>query len=130
MRYATACDTRDWQLFERVFHPQVIANYNDEFKQEGRPEVVGLIKSMLGVCGPTQHLLGNFHTEVNGDQADCRCYVRAAHVGAPGSGKEDLYYEIWAEYRSQLGRFDNQWLITRHELWLFHETGSREVLQP
>ena len=36
IRYARACDRRDWALYDQVFHPDVEANYNDEFKASGR----------------------------------------------------------------------------------------------
>ena len=126
IRYARAADQRDWPLLDRVFDPDVEANYNDEFKPSGRAEVVALMAGMLGPCGPTQHLLGNFSIEVNGSEATSRCYVRAAHSSADEN--EAGVYEIWGEYRSHLVRSDDRWLIDRHELWLDRETGSRDVL--
>lgn len=127
-RYTRACDQRDWNLFEQVFHPDIEVNYNDEFKSRGSSEVVALIKGFLGGCGPTQHLMGNLSVTVEGNQASSSCYVRAAHAGT--ADREHQIYEIWAEYRSHFVLEGEQWLIDRHELWLFKETGSRDVLGP
>ena len=56
--YARACDERQWQAFDDIFCEDVSVNYGGEFKLEGRTVVVAMIQSMLGGCGPTQHLLG------------------------------------------------------------------------
>ena len=128
IQYALACDSRDWLLLDQVFHPEVNVNYGHEFTLHNRDQVVTMIKSMLGGCGPTQHLLGNFKITVNGNQASCHCYVRAAHTGAGDKG--ELFYEVWAEYKDHLTLVDGQWLIDLREMVVHKEIGTREVLAP
>lgn len=128
--YAQACDRRQWQDFDTIFAEDIEVNYGGEFKLKGRDKVVGMIQSMLGGCGPTQHLLGNFFVEVSGSQATCRCYVRAAHAGDSNKGKQELFYEVWAEYKDQLRLTEQGWEITQREMSVYHEVGTRDVLGP
>ncbi len=68
-RYATALDSKDWDLLDEVFSPDVRADFGERL--EGVAAVKALVRSMLGGCGPTQHLLGNHRVEVDGDRARC-----------------------------------------------------------
>ena len=126
--YAQMCDRRDWALGDLVFAADVQGNYGGAYKIKSRDKLVALIKSMLGGCGPTQHQLGNYFIEVQGDTASSRCYVRAAHVGK-GELKDSLY-EVWGEYKDKLMLIDGAWKITYRELWIYHEIGTRDVLKP
>jgi 3-phenylpropionate/cinnamic acid dioxygenase small subunit len=128
VRYAVACDQRDWGAFEGVFHEDVIAHYGTEYHLHGRTQVVAMIRSLLGGCGPTQHLLGNFRITVHGRQADSRCYVRAVHAGRDAlAGK---LYEVWGEYADHLVLDALGWRIMRRTMHVHHATGTREVLGP
>jgi 3-phenylpropionate/cinnamic acid dioxygenase small subunit len=127
IRYALACDRRDWQLMNDVFLPDVVANYGGEYRIQGRDKVVGMIRSLLDGCGPTQHLLGNFRIVVEGDTASCECYVRAAHAGR--GEQASLTYEVWAEYRDTLRRTDEGWRISERKMVVFHQTGDRSILK-
>jgi 3-phenylpropionate/cinnamic acid dioxygenase small subunit len=128
IRYAEACDRRRWELFTQVFRDDAVASYGGEFHLHGRSQIVAMIRSMLGGCGPTQHLLGNFQITIHGRLADSRCYVRAAHAGCGAhAGKS---YEVWAEYEDHLVREADTWLITRRRMHVYHESGTRELLEP
>ncbi len=128
IKYAHACDQRNWTLLDEVFATDVEVNYGGEHQLSGREAVVAMLKSMLGGCGPTQHMLGNFSISFDGDLANCSSYVRAAHAGA--AGKEGLLYEVWAEYKDELRCIDDHWLVTKREMLVYNEVGSREVLGP
>jgi 3-phenylpropionate/cinnamic acid dioxygenase small subunit len=126
--YARACDERRWSAFEDIFCQDVSVNYGGEFRLEGRTAVVAMIQSMLGGCGPTQHLLGNIDIAMEGDRAHSRCYVRAAHAGL---GEEDnLCYEVWAEYHDELTRLPAGWRIRQRKMIVHKEVGARAVLKP
>ncbi|WP_159931037.1 nuclear transport factor 2 family protein [Oceanicoccus sp. KOV_DT_Chl] len=128
IRYAHACDRRDWSLLETVFAEHIEVNYGGEFKVAGRDAVINMIQSMLGGCGPTQHLLGNFTIAVNGLQAGSSCYVRAVHEGL--AEQRGQYYEVWAEYTDTLQWVYDRWLIVYREMKVHNEVGSRAVLAP
>ena len=124
--YALACDRRDWSMLDDVFLPDVTADYAGEYRVDSRKQLVAMIRSMLGGCGPTQHMLGNFRVEIGGDTATAACYIRAVHAGS--GQRTDLTYEIWGEYRDRLVRTADGWRIAARELEVFRETGTRDVL--
>ena len=126
-RYARACDQRQWALMEDVFTEDVVAEVGD-ITTTGRKARVDGIRSNLGGCGPTQHLLGNFDIVVDGNEATCSTYVRAFHVGA--GDRSDLTYEICATYHDRLRRTPEGWRIHHRRMEIPIELGTREVLQP
>lgn len=128
LAYARACDERNWPAFEDIFCAEVSVDYGGEFVLQGRAVVVAMIRSMLGGCGPTQHLLGNIEIAVTGDRAQSRCYVRAAHAGL--GEQKNLCYEVWAEYCDTLVRLPVGWRILERRMLVHKEVGSRAVLRP
>ncbi len=126
--YATACDYRQWELLEKVFANDVRVNYGDAFHLEGIPAVTDMIKSFLGGCGPTQHLLGNFRISVDGDSSESACYVQATHFGK--ETHEGKMYTTWAEYRDKLERKKDGWKIIHRHMFIINDTGSPEILGP
>ncbi|MFK7975851.1 MAG: nuclear transport factor 2 family protein [Halioglobus sp.] len=127
-QYARACDERNWNALGAVFGADASVNYGGEFKLQGREPIVDMVRSMLGGCGPTQHLLGNFDITVSETSATCRCYVRAVHAGT--GEQSGQYYEVWAEYRDTLKKTGNAWHITEREMAVSQEVGTRAVLRP
>jgi len=128
VRYAEACDHRNWSLFDEVFDSELKGSYGGQFQIKNRDKLVNLIKSMLGGCGPSQHLLGNHRIAVDGNTATSVCAVRAAHAGK--GEKKELFYEIWGEYRDRLDCKNGAWRIVHRELVIFHEIGTQAVLGP
>ena len=125
-RYATALDSRDWDLLDRVFAPEVQAEFGRTYAS--CEAVKELVRSMLGGCGPTQHLLANHRVEVQGDEARCVCSVRAFHAGrGPAAGET---YELFGEYHDRLRRTEAGWRIVGRRMVVSHETGTRAVLRP
>jgi hypothetical protein len=104
LAYADALDRRDWELLASAFSPDVRAHYGDELHLHGRDKVIHMIRAVLALCGPTQHLLGNFELR----DRNVSCYVRAYHASlAPviGSTEEEAkrkYDEIleYADYEA------------------------------
>ena len=128
VRYATACDTRDWGLYDRVFMPDVQADYGGPNGFNNRKATVAMIRSMLGGCGPSQHLLGNYRITIDGDTAESVCYVRVFHAGiGPAEGKT---FEVWGEYRDRLVRTAEGWRIARRTMVANWTQGSFDVLRP
>ena len=125
-RYATALDSRDWDLLDRVFAADVRAEFGRVYPS--CEAVKQLVQSMLGGCGPTQHLLANHRVEVSGDEASCISSVRAFHAGRGAHANET--YELFGEYHDRLRRGTSGWLIVARCMVVTHEMGSRAVLQP
>ena len=124
-RYAEALDTRRWGLLTEVFAPELEFDFG-EWTVTSREEAVATIRTYLDGCGPTQHLLGNYRIDVNGDAARSRVYVRAFHVGiGEATGKT---YEMGGEYRDELRRTPEGWRSHRRQGLVFWELGSRDVL--
>jgi len=124
-RYAEALDTRRWALLAEVFAPELEFDFG-EWTATSREEAITAIRTYLDDCGPTQHLLGNYRIDVDGDSARSRVYVRAFHVGiGAATGKT---YEMGGEYRDELRRTPEGWRSHRREGVVFWELGSRDVL--
>ncbi len=128
IKYAHACDRRNWALCDEVFAADVEVKYGSEYQFNGREAVVEMLQSNLGGCGPSQHLLGNFSIRFDEETAYSSCYVRAAHAGA--ADKKGELYEVWAEYKDELRCVDDHWLIVKREMLVYNELGNRDVLAP
>ncbi len=127
-RYAVACDTRDWDLFKEIFTTDAETDYGGDYKFVNRQSFVNMVRSMLGGCGPTQHLLGNFRINMEKDRANSICSVRAFHAGTGDA--EGKTFEMWGEYRDKIRRTKAGWRIVRRELAVTWVEGSAEVLKP
>ena len=125
--YAEALDRRNWQLLDEVFVPELEFDFG-EWAARSREEAVASIRSYLDGCGPTQHLLGNYRIEVEGETAHSRVYVRAFHLGVGDA--EGKTYEMGGEYRDELRCTEAGWRSFRREGEVFWELGSRDVLGP
>jgi 3-phenylpropionate/cinnamic acid dioxygenase small subunit len=125
-RYAEACDRRHWELFDTVFAADAEVTYaGGTFT--GVPAVVAYVRSKLDGCGPTQHLLGNYRIEVDGDTARAECALRAWHAGADDLA--GLTFEALGSYHDELRRTGDSWLITRRRLEVVASFGSSAVLR-
>jgi 3-phenylpropionate/cinnamic acid dioxygenase small subunit len=127
-RYARACDERDWAGFEHVFAENAEADYGGAFQFQGRTAIVASIRSLLGGCGPSHHLMGNPEVGVEGDGALARVYVRAFHRGA--GEKANLTYECFGEYEASLRKLPEGWRVVHWRMRVDLETGTQEVLGP
>jgi hypothetical protein len=86
------------------------------------------MRGYLDGCGPTQHLLGNYRVELDGERATSRVYVRAFHIGIGAA--RGRTYEMGGEYRDRLERREGRWLSVGRVGEVFWELGSRDVLGP
>jgi SnoaL-like domain len=111
-RYATCLDNRDWSGLEDVFHPDAKGHYGR--LTEGRRAIIASIRSFLGGCGPSQHLLGNYKVEVDGDHARSSTQARVIHLGS-GDRAHLTPYEAIGTYRDEHVRTPRGWrIISRH----------------
>src|ERR1700712_1193969 len=82
VRYATALDNRDWNLLRSCFTTDAVTVYEGIGDCTGYDAIEGLCRRVLGPLTRTQHLLGNFSIELDGDTATSHCYLQAQHVRA------------------------------------------------
>ncbi len=109
-RYAECLDTRDWPGLADVFTDDVEMDF--QLWQASDLETVRLrIRSFLDACGPSQHLLGNYRIELDGDRARSRCYCRVMHHGR--GEHEGKRYEAYIEYADEWVRTPGGWRSAR-----------------
>ncbi len=126
-RYAECLDTRDWDRLAEVFTEGVDMDFVT-WRQQGLSQVTATIRSYLDGCGPSQHLLGNYRIELDGDEASSRCYCRVMHMGKGEQvGKS---YETWIEYTDELIRTANGWRIRKRVAQPQMDQGDPSVLGP
>ena len=125
--YATCLDTRDWLGLNDVLHPQAIGIYGVTLN--GRAEIVDSIRSFLGGCGPSQHLLGNHQISIDGNHAESSTKARVLHVGA-GVRADLTPYEAIGVYRDRLLRTADGWRIIHRHFDVQISFGDINVLQP
>jgi hypothetical protein len=123
VRCAAAFDARDWSSLDSLFTSDVEA-----YGSRGREAVVTTIRSFLGGCGPSQHLLGNYQVRVSGDLAHSVCKARVLHVGA--GERADRTYECCGNYLDELVRTPDGWRLRRREFDVTISLGDMSVLQP
>jgi 3-phenylpropionate/cinnamic acid dioxygenase small subunit len=126
-RYAEALDQRRWALLDEVFSSDVEFDFG-EWRVNALTDAVATIRSYLDGCGPTQHLLGNYRVQIDGDQAQSQVYVRAFHRGLGEAA--DKTYEMGGEYDDLLRRTPSGWRSVKRTARVLFETGTREVLGP
>jgi hypothetical protein len=126
-RYGVALDAKDWGLLDRVFTPDATGDFVGR-RCASRDDIRKMIQSMLGGCGPTQHMLGLYRIEISGNEATSTCSIRAHHIGRGAEAR--LEYECFGEYRDRLVRTLEGWRIRHRDMRITHETGSRAILKP
>jgi hypothetical protein len=123
VRCAAAFDRRDWPALDEVFTADAVG-----YGVEGRNEVVKFVRSFLGGCGPSQHLLGNHHVLVDGAAAKSVCKARVFHQGA--GDRSNQTYECFGNYWDDLVLTDSGWRISKREFEVTISLGDLSVLQP
>lgn len=126
-RYAECLDARDWQGLAEVFTADVEIDWQ-EWQQTGLEEVTRSIRGYLDGCGPSQHLLGNYRIELDGDAASSKHYCRVMHMGK--GERAGRTYETWIEYADELVRTGDGWRSRRRVCRAIMEQGDRSVLGP
>jgi len=125
--YATCLDTRDWSGLDNVFHPEAVGVYGVTLT--GRVAIIESIRSFLGGCGPSQHLLGNYQIVVEGDAAESSTKARVLHVGA-GERADLTPYEAIGVYHDRHVRTSEGWRIIHRHFDVHISLGDINVLQP
>jgi 3-phenylpropionate/cinnamic acid dioxygenase small subunit len=108
IRYATALDTRNWDLFRTCFTDDCVCDYDPVGPREGYADFEALARGYVEPLAATQHLVTNHVIEISGDTATARSYAHAMHVSATGA-----QFVIAGAYEDELVRTSDGWRI-RH----------------
>jgi hypothetical protein len=126
-RYSECLDTRNWAGLSDVFTEAVDMDFG-VWKATSLDEVRQNIRSFLDGCGPSQHLLGNYRIELDGDRASSRCYCRVMHFGK--GEHEGKTFESWIEYADELVRTQKGWRSSKRSAHAQMNQGDISLLGP
>ncbi len=126
---ARAMDERRWEALDGFVAEQATADFGLG-PVAGRAAIVGVMRSFLDDCGPTQHLLGNLVVDVAADGADAssRCYVSDMHVGT--GDQAQLTFSTLGEYHDRWRRSGGHWWLVHRQKLNRALLGSMSVLGP
>ncbi len=128
-RYASSLDDRDWGRLRTCFTADAIGDYDPNApKLEGYDAIENLCRRALGPLDASQHLLGNYEIEIEGDVARSRCYLRAQHVKRGCEGGH--LFEVAGYYRDEWVRCEDGWRTSRRQLVVTWRSGNPRVIAP
>jgi len=111
VRYATAIDRRDWELFRTCFTADCGSDYGTI---GGWNDIDGLTAFMTTAharMGHTMHRMTNVVVEVDGDTAGGRTYVHV--ILQLDAGDPSTVYETFGFYDDSFVRTPEGWRISR-----------------
>jgi len=110
-RYATAVDTKDWDLYETCFTPDAFIDYTAAGGVKGRlPEVKKWLAEVMPLFPMTQHVVVNRVVTIDGDTATARsCFFNPMGVPDPDRGIK-LFFD-GGYYNDKLVRTSDGWRI-------------------
>lgn len=130
VRMGTLADARDWHALEQLFTDPVRADWSElsgvAAADVSPSELVGGWRQGLGGLEATHHLISNHEVELDGDRADARAYVHAAHRLANAYG--DPLWIVAGRYEHRLVRTEAGWRIAAagfHPSW---GAGNRQIM--
>jgi 3-phenylpropionate/cinnamic acid dioxygenase small subunit len=110
-RYATAVDSKDWELYTTCFTPDAFIDYTAAGGIKGRlPEVKKWLGEALSVFPMTQHVVANRVIVVDGDSATSRSYFFNPMGFPADDGGLRLFFE-GGYYNDKLVRTEEGWRI-------------------
>lgn len=122
IRYATVLDRRDWPALDQVFLEDAVTVYHGLGQYEGLEAITEVIRTFLEACGPTQHIMTNIRVDLDGDEADAKCYLQATHAGSGDFVGKKM--TMWGEYSDRLVAGPDGWRIRRRELHTWYAEGD------
>jgi len=125
-RYGLALDSRDWAALAALFTPEADAFYLEMPPARGYQAIEDTCRAALTPLSATQHLISNVVVRVDGDRAECSCYLQAQHVKTGTAGGD--HYIIAGRYDDQLVRTTNGWRIRERRLQVMWTDGNPAVV--
>lgn len=108
IKFARGMDARDWAGLKAILAEDATADYG-QGDLHGPEAIIGVIRSYLEACGPTQHLLGNLLVERDGDTATSHCYVCDTHLGLGANA--ELNFRTLGDYHDTWKLIDGRWRL-------------------
>ena len=115
VRYATAIDTRDWELFRTCFSEDAATDYGDVGSWTDLDGITAFMEKVHEPFGDTNHMLSNFVVEVDGDRAEATSYV---HVVLALKGSDGGWVDSVGRYEDTLVRTPSGWRIAKRRTHL------------
>jgi|SRR6185312_15617115 len=123
--YATALDACDFEALGNVYLSDAVAIY-DGVRCDGLDAIKDICKAALVPLTASQHFLGNFHVEVDGDRAQSATYLHAQHFKTGARGRST--YVMAGTYRDRLTRTENGWRIEYRDLEITWTDGNAALV--
>ena len=129
-RYATAVDTKDWDLYRTCFTEDAYIDYEAAGGIKGKlPEVAEWIEKTLAMFPMTQHVVCNRVIVIDGDTATARS-IFYNPMGLPdGEESQKLWFE-GGYYNDKLIKTAEGWKIRERLEESSYSTMRQKVLQP
>lgn len=128
-RYATAVDSRDWDLYATCFTPDAFIDYTSAGGIKGTvQEVRDWLAKVLLVFSMTQHVVANRVVVIRGDTATARsCFYNP--MGVPdGNGSMTLFID-GGYYNDRLVRTAEGWRIRERIEESVYSTRKHRLMQ-
>jgi ketosteroid isomerase-like protein len=125
-RYGLAIDRRDWAALAALFTPDADAFYLDMPPARGYQAIEDTCRTALTPLSATQHLISNVVVRLDGDRAECSCYLQAQHVRAGTAGGDNFI--IAGRYDDKLLRTPDGWRIRERRLQSMWTDGNPAVI--
>jgi len=128
-RYATAVDSKDWDLFATCFTADAFIDYTAAGGIKGRlPEVRRWLAEVLPAFPMTQHLVTNRVIVIRGDTATCRCAFFNP-MGLPDGDSLTLFFD-GGYYNDKLVRASEGWRIAERVEETSYTTRLHRLMSP
>jgi 3-phenylpropionate/cinnamic acid dioxygenase small subunit len=118
IRYATALDTQDWDLFRSCFRPDAHTVMDRVGEFATCEAVIARLAPRLKIFTALQHFVSNVVISGGGDAATARNYFVSHHVPTSGDA-----YTYGGTFEFALVRDGDGWRISSHAIRIRWEAG-------
>ncbi|MFE9454253.1 nuclear transport factor 2 family protein [Streptomyces sp. NPDC006739] len=129
-RMAWYIDQREWESLDDVFSDEIMLDYTSlnggEPSAVSRKDLVGAWSGLLGSFAATQHLIGNFLVDVQGDTAVTTAMFQATHRMPNDHGGP--LWTLGGTYRIDLERTADGWRINGIVMTATWADGNQHLL--
>jgi 3-phenylpropionate/cinnamic acid dioxygenase small subunit len=125
LRYATAMDTQDWDLFRSCFRPDARTVMDRVGEFDTCEAVIALLEPRLTIFAALQHFVSNVVISGDGDTATARTYFVSHHVPRGADS-----YTYGGTFGFALSRYPDGWRITSHTIRILWDAGQPLQVAP